>query len=451
MPALGYFGKFDMTASLRSGIAHFVETIIDECQSYVRWGAIAFYVGVSATVILASASLMPLVHSNSLLQTAIAAIGCLLSAWFTVLLARRPQVRFRPLIFATAGVLTASLIMLAHIGTCAYSACKPEASGIGAGSDLTLVSRHQEAQRRQVARDLSTKHSRAIQVESGVRTYRLIGGSEKELRAVESELQTNSAAFQRSRNSSLELMDSYRRAVVAPSDPENSESEAPVVAAQRALREINDNANDLLALQKSNKSLERLTSKIFVEAVRARGSDVLHHGRVSALAQNSRVLLSNIRNAIVEIRDEIRRDRDFVRVSTLTCNIVARVPVSGNAYRWWMNIGLSDKERRLRAPVGGAVMVIADYFGSNRAHVAVVRRIVSSREIRVDHSNFLNSGRVDLDDPVADVSPNNDWSEILVWNLQTNSWGMHVFNVVGFVGPRDADATNDDADVTPDK
>ncbi len=59
----------------------------------------------------------------------------------------------------------------------------------------------------------------------------------------------------------------------------------------------------------------------------------------------------------------------------------------------------------------------------SHAHVAVVRRIVSPREIRVDHANWLNNGAIFLDDPVADISPGNDWSEVLVWNVQTHAWG----------------------------
>ncbi len=94
-------------------------------------------------------------------------------------------------------------------------------------------------------------------------------------------------------------------------------------------------------------------------------------------------------------------------------------------------------------------MVLAGYSGSNRAHVAVVRRIVSAREIRIDHANWLNNGAIFLDDPVADVSPNNDWSEVLVWNVQTHAWGGHTYNVQGFIGPgagarTDRVAANDD-------
>jgi hypothetical protein len=70
-----------------------------------------------------------------------------------------------------------------------------------------------------------------------------------------------------------------------------------------------------------------------------------------------------------------------------------------------------------------------------------VRRIVSSRELRIDHANWLNNGAIFMDDPVADISPNNDWSRVLVWNVQTHAWGVHTYNVTGFIEPKDHSST----------
>ena len=67
-----------------------------------------------------------------------------------------------------------------------------------------------------------------------------------------------------------------------------------------------------------------------------------------------------------------------------------------------------------------------------------MRRIVSSREIRIDHANWLNNGAIYLDDPVADISPDNDWSQVLVWNVETHAWGVHTYNVQGFIEPAGA-------------
>ena len=51
-----------------------------------------------------------------------------------------------------------------------------------------------------------------------------------------------------------------------------------------------------------------------------------------------------------------------------------------------------------------SLMVLAGYAGPSRGHVAVVRRAVGPREIRVDHANWLDDGAVYVNDPVADVS-----------------------------------------------
>ena len=80
-------------------------------------------------------------------------------------------------------------------------------------------------------------------------------------------------------------------------------------------------------------------------------------------------------------------------------------------------------------------MVLAGYAGPERGHVAVVRSLISAREIRVDHANWLDDGAIYLNDPVADVSANNDWSQVRVWNIKTGGWGSAIYPVQGFIGP----------------
>ncbi len=75
------------------------------------------------------------------------------------------------------------------------------------------------------------------------------------------------------------------------------------------------------------------------------------------------------------------------------------------------------------------------YNNPGRGHVAVVRRIESSRVIFVDHANWLNGGEISVGVPVLDVSPNNDWSEIRVWHIPGAHWGGRVYDVEGFIHP----------------
>jgi surface antigen len=121
----------------------------------------------------------------------------------------------------------------------------------------------------------------------------------------------------------------------------------------------------------------------------------------------------------------------------LQCVTYARehssVKLHGDAWTWWNQA--AGKFSRQSEPETGAVMVLAGYAGPQSGHVAVVRAVVSSREIHVDHANWLNDEAIYLDDPVADVSEANDWSRIRVWNIKTGGWGSTTYRVQGFIGP----------------
>ena len=89
-------------------------------------------------------------------------------------------------------------------------------------------------------------------------------------------------------------------------------------------------------------------------------------------------------------------------------------------------------------------MVLQDYAGKDRGHVAVVQSVVSAREVRVDHANWLNDGGVLRANPVMDVSSANDWSQVRVWNMQTGAWGARIYPVQGFISVNDAAPPQDD-------
>jgi hypothetical protein len=65
----------------------------------------------------------------------------------------------------------------------------------------------------------------------------------------------------------------------------------------------------------------------------------------------------------------------------------------------------------------------------------VVRRVVGSRLIVVDHANWLNDGNIHVATPVADVSPNGDWSQLRVWYATGIAWGTRVYGAYGFIYP----------------
>jgi hypothetical protein len=122
---------------------------------------------------------------------------------------------------------------------------------------------------------------------------------------------------------------------------------------------------------------------------------------------------------------------------TMSCVPFARdhsqVKIHGDAVTWWNQA--AGHYKRDDAPSLGSIMVLHDYAGPRHGHLAVVRKIVSPREVRVDHANWLNDGAVYLNDPVTDVSPGNDWSMVRVWNIPADAWGSNVYPVQGFIGP----------------
>ncbi|HEY0107816.1 MAG TPA: CHAP domain-containing protein [Rhizomicrobium sp.] len=98
----------------------------------------------------------------------------------------------------------------------------------------------------------------------------------------------------------------------------------------------------------------------------------------------------------------------------------SNIDLHGNAYTWWDKA--AGVYARSSTPVVDSVIALNGY-GRHRGHVAVVRRIVSPREIRIDHANWLDDRAIYVNDPVVDVSADNDWSVVKVWNIRSKSWG----------------------------
>ncbi|HWA31696.1 MAG TPA: CHAP domain-containing protein, partial [Rhizomicrobium sp.] len=105
--------------------------------------------------------------------------------------------------------------------------------------------------------------------------------------------------------------------------------------------------------------------------------------------------------------------------------------IFGDAKYWWDRA--ADLYARVTAPVADAVMVFSGSSRIRRGHVAVVTAVLSPREIKVDHANWQNHGEIDLNMPVLDVSKNNDWSQVRVWDPRTGQFGARVYAISGFI------------------
>ena len=115
---------------------------------------------------------------------------------------------------------------------------------------------------------------------------------------------------------------------------------------------------------------------------------------------------------------------------------VSGIEIYGDAVAWWEIA--SSKYGRSSRPASGSVLVLKGYSDTKRGHLAVVRRVVSAREIVVDHANWLNRGEIELDQPVVDVSRNNDWSQVRVWYSPSGQYGNRVYQALGFILPAGA-------------
>jgi surface antigen len=87
------------------------------------------------------------------------------------------------------------------------------------------------------------------------------------------------------------------------------------------------------------------------------------------------------------------------------------IHLDGNAASWWFHAdGHYD---RGHTPTVGAVLVFKPYAGMHVGHVAVVSRVIGTREILVDQAKWVR-GRVTQAMSVVDASPLNDWTSVKV-------------------------------------
>jgi hypothetical protein len=110
----------------------------------------------------------------------------------------------------------------------------------------------------------------------------------------------------------------------------------------------------------------------------------------------------------------------------------------GDAWEWWQEA--AGRYTRSREPRIGAVLVFARTGRLRQGHLAVVARLVSTREIRVDHANWAaeasgGRSRIALDQPVRDVSAAGDWSLVRVWYPRLDELGATAFEARGFILP----------------
>ncbi|WP_375690825.1 CHAP domain-containing protein [Pseudooceanicola sp. LIPI14-2-Ac024] len=107
------------------------------------------------------------------------------------------------------------------------------------------------------------------------------------------------------------------------------------------------------------------------------------------------------------------------------------VDIRGNANTWWHQAASLDYGRATEPHVG-SVMAFSGTRSLPMGHVAVVSKVLSEREIQVDHANWYPS-QISMGMYVVDVSKKNDWSAVRLQS-QPDALGS-VYPVDGFILP----------------
>ena len=117
------------------------------------------------------------------------------------------------------------------------------------------------------------------------------------------------------------------------------------------------------------------------------------------------------------------------------CALYARaetgVALFGAAGGWWDQA--EGRYERGHVPAVGAILVFKRTGQIPSGHVAVVARIISAREILVDHANWYH-GTVSRGMSVVDTSPAHDWTSVAVINPPSGTHGRD-YPTYGFVYP----------------
>lgn len=109
------------------------------------------------------------------------------------------------------------------------------------------------------------------------------------------------------------------------------------------------------------------------------------------------------------------------------------IQIFGDAWTWWSQA--NGRYARGQMPRRGAVLTLKKTNKLSSGHVAVVAAIVEPRRILVDHANWGDNSstrsKIHVRQPVIDVSPNNDWSQVRFLNTK-GTFGA-VYPAHGFI------------------
>lgn len=138
---------------------------------------------------------------------------------------------------------------------------------------------------------------------------------------------------------------------------------------------------------------------------------------------------SETRSPVVTLSGASARIDDVAYVKSVT-----GIAIPGEAWTWWD--GSNGRYARGHRPMQTAVLVFRQQQNLPAGHLAIVTKVLSSREVRISHADWASTwatrGRITGNVPVLDVSRANDWTQVRLW------YGDHgtvdnVYDTYGFV------------------
>jgi len=135
------------------------------------------------------------------------------------------------------------------------------------------------------------------------------------------------------------------------------------------------------------------------------------------------------RSPVVTLSDESARIDDVAYVKSVT-----GMAIPGQAWSWWD--GSNGRYPRGHSPVPSAVLVFRQQQNLPAGHLAIVTKVLSSREVRISHADWASTwatrGRITGNVPVLDVSRANDWTKVRLWYANSGTVDQ-VYGTYGFV------------------
>ena len=134
----------------------------------------------------------------------------------------------------------------------------------------------------------------------------------------------------------------------------------------------------------------------------------------------------------------MRATRIFYLQCVAYAHMATGIAIMGNAKDWWANA--AGHYARGDVPEPGSVLAFKSNWHMPLGHVAVVARVVNSREIIINQANWWGPGGVPggiaYNIPVIDVSPRNDWTSVRVALGHTDHVFGSIYPTFGFIYKR---------------